>query len=104
MEKFNGLIWKIILGIFAATNFVACIITTDFQALVTVNVVVAVGCFGIILFMESKFSALAADLAISKKAARKLVGDYFIYYKNVERITIDEYLETLSGSGKGRAE
>ena len=100
MGKFNCLVLKIILGIFAATNFVSCIITTDFQVLVTVNIVVAVVCSGIFLFIESKFSALAIDLAISKKAARKLVGDYFVYYKNVERVTIDEYLEILSGLEK----
>lgn len=93
MGKIDGLILKISLGVFAATNFVTCIITTDFKVLVPVNFVVAVVCFGIFLFMESKISGLSSDLGISKRDARKLVGDYFDYYKNVERISIDEYLD-----------
>lgn len=87
------LILKICLGIFAATNFVACIITTDFKVLATLNILVAVLCLCIFLFMESKFSGLAIDLGISKKDARKLVREYFNYYKNVERISIYEYFD-----------
>jgi hypothetical protein len=87
------LILKIFLGIFAATNLVTCIITTDFKILVTINILAAVLCLCIFLFMESKFSGLAIDLGISKKEARKLVREYFNYYKNVERISIYEYFD-----------
>lgn len=93
MRTIDGLLLKIGLGLFAAINLFTCIITTNFQVLVPLNIFVAIICFGIFLFIQAKFSALATELGISKDAARKLVGDYFIYYKNVERITIDEYLE-----------
>jgi hypothetical protein len=93
MGNINGLILKIFLGVFAAINFAACIITTDFKVLVPLNLVVAIICFGIYLFIESNISGLAKDLGISKKDASKLVGEYFVYYKNVERIPIDEYLK-----------
>lgn len=93
MRTIDGLLLKISLGLFAAINLFTCIITTDFQVLVPLNIFVAVVCICIFLFIQTKFSALATELGISKDAARKLVGDYFIYYKNVERITIDEYLE-----------
>ena len=96
MGKINGLIIKISLGIYAATNFVTCIITTDMRVLIPLNILVTVGCLCIFLIIESKFSSLAIDLNITKDAARKLVGDYFIYYKNVGKITIDEYLELSS--------
>jgi DNA polymerase I-like protein with 3'-5' exonuclease and polymerase domains len=36
---------------------------------------------------------LAEDLGISKKEARKLVREYFNYYKNVERISVYEYYD-----------
>jgi len=93
MRTIDGLLLKIGLGLFAAINLFTCIITTDVRVLVSLNIFVAVICFCIFFFIQAKFSALATDLGISKAAARKLVGDYFIYYKNVERITIDEYLE-----------
>jgi len=93
MGKFDGLILKIVLGIFAATNFVTCIITTDFRVLITLNFLLAVICFGFFLFVGSVVSGLSRDFAISRKDARKLVGEYFSYYKNIERISIDEYLE-----------
>lgn len=93
MDKINYLILKIILGIFAATNFVACIITTDFKVLFILNCLVAVACFSIFFFIDSNISGLSRDLGISKKDASKLVGKYFVYYKNVEKITIDEYLK-----------
>ena len=89
----NSLLLKICLGIFAATNFLACIVTTDLVALACVNLVVAAVCLGIFLFMESKFSGIAQDLGISKAAARKLTREYFNYYKNVERISIYEYYD-----------
>jgi hypothetical protein len=97
MGKIDGLILKISLGIFAATNLAACIVTTDPKVLIPLNVVVALICFGMFLFVESRVSGLSRELGISKKQARKLVGDYFDYYKNVERITIDEYLERSAG-------
>ena len=93
MGKIEGLVLKIFLGFFAATNFVACIITTDLKVLIPLNVLLAAVCFGLFLFMESVVSGLSRDFAISKKDARKLVGEYFRYYKNIERIPIDEYLE-----------
>jgi hypothetical protein len=96
MGKIDCLILKICLGIIAATNFVACIITTDIKVLIPLNIVVVVICFSIFLFMESKYSGLAADLGISKKEARKLISDYFNYYKNVERISIYEYFDRTS--------
>ena len=99
MEKMNCLILKICLGIFAVTNFVACIVTTDFKVLVPLNMLAAVICLGIFFFMESKFSGLAMDLGISKKDARKLVGEYFNYYKNVERISIYEYFDRSLNNG-----
>lgn len=93
MGKINYLILKIILGIFVATNFAACIITTDFKVLFILNCLVAVVCFSIFFLIQSNISGLSRDLGISKKEASKLVGEYFVYYKNVERIPIDEYLK-----------
>jgi hypothetical protein len=102
MGKIDGLILKVSLGLFATANFVACIITTEPQVLVPLNVAVAVLCLCIFLFLESRVSGLARELAMSKKEARKLIGDYFDYYKNVERISIDEYLErSLPGGNAG---
>jgi len=98
----DSLIWKICFGIFAATNFVACIITTDFKVLFLLNMVVTVFCLCIFLYMESKFSGLAIDLGISKKSARKLVREYFNYYKNVERISIYEYFDRSLHNGDGK--
>lgn len=95
MGNFNALVLKIALGTFAATNFVACIITTDLKVLIPLNLFVAIICFGIYFFIASNISGLARDLGISKKVASKLVGEYFFYYKNVERISIDEYLKKL---------
>jgi len=89
----DRLILKICLGLFAVTNFVACIISTDLKVLIPLNILVAVVCLCIFLFMESKFSGLAEDLGISKKEARKLVREYFNYYKNVERISVYEYYD-----------
>jgi hypothetical protein len=99
MGKMDWLIMKIFLGIFAATNFVACIITTDAKVLVPLNILVAAICLCIFLFLESKFSGIAMDLGISKKDARKLVREYFDYYKNVERISIYEYFEKFLTEG-----
>jgi hypothetical protein len=93
MGKIDCLIMKISLGIFAAANFVFCIITTDVKVLIPLNLLVAVICFCIFLFFKSKVSELSTDLGITKKEASKLVGEYFDYYKNVERIPIDEYLK-----------
>ena len=98
----DSLIWKICFGIFAATNFVACIITTDFKVLFLLNMVVTVFCLCIFLYIESKFSGLAIDLGISKKSARKLVREYFDYYKNVERISIYEYFDRSLNNGDGK--
>jgi hypothetical protein len=96
MGKLDWLILKICLGMFAVANFIICIITTDPKVLIPLNLVVALLCLGIVLFMESKVSGLSKDFGIPKRTARKLIGDYFAYYKNVERITIDEYLERAS--------
>jgi hypothetical protein len=96
MGKLNSLILKIVLGAFAATNFVACIITTDLKVLAPLNLLVAIVCLGIYLFIDSNISSLSRDLGISKKEAGKLVGEYFVYYKNVEKISIDEYLKRSS--------
>jgi DNA polymerase I-like protein with 3'-5' exonuclease and polymerase domains len=52
--------------------------------------------------MESKFSGLAIDLGISKKSARKLVREYFDYYKSVERISIYEYFDRSLHNGDGK--
>jgi hypothetical protein len=93
MEKMDRLILKICVGMFAATNFVACIISTELKVLIPLNILVAVVCLCIFLFMESKFSGLAMDLGISKKDARKLVREYFNYYKNVERVSVYEYFD-----------
>ena len=98
----DSVVWKICLGIFAATNFVACIITTDFKVLFLLNMVVAIVCLCIFLYMESKFSGLAIDLGISKKNARKLVREYFDYYKSVERISIYEYFDRSLHNGDGK--
>lgn len=93
MGNLNSLVVKIILGILAATNFVACIVTTDLKVLLALNAFVVAGCFGCFLFVGTHISRLAKDLGISKGEAVKLVGKYFVYYKNVERIPIDEYLK-----------
>jgi len=89
----DRLILKVCLGVFAVSNFVACIISTELKVLLPLNILVAVVCLCIFLFMESKFSGLAMDLGISKKDARKLVREYFNYYKNVERVSVYEYFE-----------
>jgi len=60
-----------------------------------VNILVVLMCLGIFLFMQNKCAGLAADLGISKHDARKLITDYFDYYKNVERISIYEYFDRL---------
>jgi DNA polymerase I-like protein with 3'-5' exonuclease and polymerase domains len=52
--------------------------------------------------MESKFSGLAIDLGISKKSARRLVREYFDYYKNVERISIYEYVDRSLNNGDSK--
>jgi hypothetical protein len=81
------------LGVLAATNFVVCIITTDLRVLIPLNLLVAVIFISIFRVIASNISGLSRDLGISRRAAGKLVGDYFAYYKNVERISIDEYLK-----------
>ena len=93
MGKIEGMILKIALGVFAATNFVTCIITTDFRVLVPLNILVAIIFFSVFRFIASNISGLSRDLGISRREAGKLVGDYFAYYKNVEKISIDEYLK-----------
>ena len=96
MGKIEGLILKIALGAFAATNFVICIITTDLRVLIPLNLLVAVIFIAVYCFIASNISGLSRDLGISRREAGKLVGDYFAYYKNVERISIDEYLKRMS--------
>lgn len=100
MRSIDSLLLKIGVGVFVTVNLFTCIITTKVQILVPLNVLVAVVCIGVYCYIESKYSALATELGISKNAARMLVSDYFNYYKNVERITIDEYLEKSLGPGK----
>ena len=95
MAKIDRLIIKISLGMWVVANLVVCIVTTDLRVLVPVNILVALLCFGLFLFMQAKCSGLAADLGISKQDARKLIADYFDYYKNVERISIYEYVDRL---------
>jgi len=80
----------------AATNFVVCIITTDLRVLIPLNILVAVIFIAVYCFIASNISGLSRDLGISRREAGKLVGDYFAYYKNVERISIDEYLKRTS--------
>lgn len=104
MRSIDGLLLKIAVGAFATVNLFTCIITTKVQVLVPLNILVAVGCIGIYLYIESKYSSLATELGISKNAARMLVSDYFNYYKNVERISIDEYLEKSLNPGKNRGD
>lgn len=99
MGKFDGLILKISLGIFAAVNFVVCIVTTDFRVLVPLNLLLAALCLGLFFFIASRCSALAAELGISRQAAKQLVRDYFVYYKNVEKVSLDEYLARAPGFG-----
>jgi hypothetical protein len=96
MGKINRLILKIVLGIFVATNFVACIVTTDLRILGPLNLLLAVVCFGVFRLIDRNVSGLSRDLGISREAARVLIGDYFAYYKNVEKISIDEYLKRSS--------
>jgi hypothetical protein len=96
MGKIEGLILKIALGVFAATNFIICIITTDLRVLIPLNILVAVIFIAVYCFIASNISGLSRDLGISRREAGKLVGDYFAYYKNVERISIDEYLKRMS--------
>ena len=96
MGKIEGLILKIALGVFVATNFVVCIITTDLRVLIPLNILVAVIFIAVYCFIASNISGLSRDLGISRREAGKLVGDYFSYYKNVERISIDEYLKRTS--------
>lgn len=98
MGNLNALVLKIVLGILAATNFVACIVTTELKVLLILNGCVAAVCFGIFLFVGTHVSRLAKDLGLSKGDAAKLVGEYFVYYKNVERIPIDEYLKKRQAS------
>jgi len=96
MGRIESLILKIALGVFAATNFVVCIITTDLRVLIPLNILVAVIFIAVYCFIASNISGLSRDLGISRREAGKLVGDYFAYYKNVERISIDEYLKRMS--------
>lgn len=96
MGKINRLILKIVLGIFAATNFIACIMTTDYRVLLPLNILLAVVCFGAFRYIDANVSGLSKDLGISREDARVLIGDYFAYYKNVEKISIDEYLKRSS--------
>ena len=99
MGKIEGLILKIALGVFAAANFVVCIITIDLRVLIPLNILVAVIFIAVYCFIASNISGLSRDLGISRREASKLVGDYFAYYKNVERISIDEYLKKTSQEG-----
>jgi len=96
MGKIEGLVLKIALGVFAATNFVVCIITTNLRVLIPLNILVAIIFIAVFRFIASNISGLSRELGISRQAAGKLVGDYFAYYKNVERISIDEYLKRTS--------
>jgi len=95
MARIDRLIIKLCLGMWVVANLVVAIATTDFRVLVPVNILVGLLCLGIFLFMQVKCSGLAADLGISKQDARKLITDYFDYYKNVERISIYEYFDRL---------
>ena len=96
MGKIEGLVLKIALGVFAATNFVVCIITTNLRVLIPLNILVAIIFIAVFRFIASNISGLSRELGISRQAAGKLVGDYFAYYKNVERTSIDEYLKRTS--------
>ena len=99
MGKIESLILKIALGVFAATNFAVCIITTNLRVLIPMNILVAIIFIAVFRLIASNISGLSRDLGISRQEAGKLVGDYFAYYKNVERISIDEYLKRTSQEG-----
>ena len=103
MGKIYGLVLKIFLGFFAAANFVAGIVTTDLRTIVILNVLVAIVCLCIYLFIESRFSGLATDLGISRAEARQLICNYFNHYKNVEKISVYEYHEKLSAGRRGNS-
>ena len=92
MGKIDGLILKIALGAFAATNCVACIFTTAAEVLVPLNLLVALACIALFLFVRSIVAGIARDLGISRGEAGRVVGSYFSYYRNVERVSLDEYL------------
>ena len=92
MGTIHRLILKVVLGAFAAANLLTCIVTTDATVLIVLNVVVAALCAGIVLLVRSHVSGLSRELGISRGDAGRLTGDYFAYCRNVERISIDEYL------------
>jgi hypothetical protein len=102
--KINCLVLKISLGIFAVINFISLIITTDLWVIVGSNLFAAFICLCIFLLIEAKLKKLSVDLKMTKDRTRTLVGDYFVYYKNIESISIDEYLEMLSCPQKNRAD
>lgn len=105
MGKVGSLVLKISLGIFAATNFLVLMITTDVKVLVIANIAVAIICISIFALIEARIATLSTDFGISKNAARELAGAYFVYYKNVEKISIDEFRElSLSAGNHSRDE
>lgn len=101
MGKVGSLILKIFLGVLLATNFVVCIITTEPLVLVVVNAIVVVLCLGIFGFMASIVARLSREEGISRAAASNLIGAYFAHYKNVEKISLDEYLALTRRVGQG---
>lgn len=90
------LIAKICLGLWVAMNLVVCIVTTDPLVLGLLNALAAAVCLALVGFIESRASVLAADLGISRPAAKALIADYFGYYRSVERISIYEYFEKVA--------
>ena len=65
MGKIEGLVLKIALGVFAATNFVVCIITTNLRVLIPLNILVAIIFIAVFRFIASNISGLSRELGIS---------------------------------------
>lgn len=99
MGKVGSLILKITLGLLAAVNFTVCIITTEPRVLVVVNVIVLALCLGMFGYMASYIGRLARELGLSRAAASALIGAYFHHYKNVARISLDDYLALTRRAG-----
>ena len=99
MGKLGSLILKIFLGVVVATNLAVCIVTTDVLVLAVVNLVVMLLGLGLLGFMATNISRLAKELGISPAAAGELIGAYFVHYKNVEKISLDEYLALTRRAG-----
>ena len=101
MGKLGFLILKIFLGVLAAANLAVCIVTTDLMVLAVVNLGIILLGLGLLGFMATNISRLATELGISPAAASELIGAYFVHYKNVGKISLDEYLALRRRAGQG---